>query len=82
MKMFVTSSNLAPLSGTASHDPTISASDLRAALDAIVRNSLRPVAAGLSALFAVLALTDIFVLPKTIATPAVKRCPIQSNYGD
>jgi PAS domain S-box-containing protein len=43
--------------------------DLRAALDAVVRESLRPVALGLGVLYLVFAVSHALLLPKSVATP-------------
>ena len=45
--------------------------ELRAALDAVVGESLRPVAVGLGALYAVLAVSHALVLPRTVAVPMI-----------
>jgi PAS domain S-box-containing protein len=47
----------------------ITASDLRAALDAVFRDSLYPITAGLCALYAVFAVSHVLVQPKAVAIP-------------
>jgi PAS domain S-box-containing protein len=47
----------------------ISAADLRAALNLVVRDSLSPISAGLSALYAVFAVSHFIMLPANLAMP-------------
>ncbi len=51
--------------------PDITEFELRPALDAMVRDSLRPIAAVLSALFAVFAVSHALLLPKAVVLPMV-----------
>jgi PAS domain S-box-containing protein len=55
--------------GARSSSAVGSEADLRAALDGIVRDSLRPMAAGLSTFYAVLAVSHGLVLPQAVAAP-------------
>jgi hypothetical protein len=47
----------------------VSAAELRAALNLMVRDSLLPISAGLSALFAIFAISHLVILPAPIALP-------------
>lgn len=47
----------------------ISAADLRAALNLVVRDSLLPISAGLSALYAIFAVSHFIILPANLAIP-------------
>ncbi len=47
----------------------VSAADLRAALNLMVRDSLLPITAGLSALYAIFAISHLVILPAPIALP-------------
>ncbi|MCG3118193.1 MAG: hypothetical protein ALAOOOJD_00356 [bacterium] len=49
--------------------PQVTAAELKAALNFVVRDSLLPVSAGLSALYAVFAISHALVLPDTLALP-------------
>ncbi|MGH7599275.1 MAG: histidine kinase dimerization/phosphoacceptor domain -containing protein, partial [bacterium] len=47
----------------------VSAADLRAALNLMVRDSLLPITAGLSALYAIFAISHLVILPTPVALP-------------
>lgn len=66
--------------GPAYPDPVLRAGDLRAALDGVVRDSLRPVAGGLAGLFLFFAFSHAIFLPPAIA-PAMVGLALGTAIG-